>query len=95
MSLDKSEVEKIAWLARLAVDEQDFSNYSSELSSILSLVEKMNAVDTATIEPLAHPLDLPARLRTDEITETDQRDSFQENAPATEAGYYLVPKVIE
>ncbi len=95
MSLDKSEIEKIAWLARLAVDERDFSNYSSELSSILTLVEKMNTVDTSAIEPLAHPLDLPARLRSDEITETNQRETFQENAPETEAGYYLVPKVIE
>ena len=95
MSLDKSEVQKIAWLARLAINEQDFSNYSEELSSILDLVEKMNSVDTTNITPIAHPLDLSARLRSDEVTETNERDHFQEIAPATDAGCYLVPKVIE
>lgn len=95
MSLDKSEVQKIAWLARLAIDEQDISTYSDELSTILGLVERMNSVDTDGISPIAHPLDLTARLRTDEITETNQRDHFQEHAPLTDDGCYLVPKVIE
>jgi aspartyl-tRNA(Asn)/glutamyl-tRNA(Gln) amidotransferase subunit C len=95
MSLDKSEVQKIAWLARLAIDEQDISTYSDELSKILGLVETMNSVDTDGISPIAHPLDLTARLRPDEVTETNQRDKFQQNAPVIEAGCYLVPKVIE
>lgn len=95
MSLDKSEVQKIAWLARLAIDEQDISTYSDELSNILGLVERMDSVDTKDISPIAHPLELTARLRTDEVTETDQRDHFQEHAPATAEGCYLVPKVIE
>jgi aspartyl-tRNA(Asn)/glutamyl-tRNA(Gln) amidotransferase subunit C len=95
MSLDKTEVQKIAWLARLAIDEQDIPNYSDELSNILGLVERMNSVNTDGITPLASPLDLSARLRADEVTEKDQRDHFQENAPLTEDGCYLVPKVIE
>ncbi len=95
MSLDKSEVQKIAWLARLAIDEQDISNYSNELSSILGLVEQMDSVDTSGVTPIAHPLDLSARLRPDEVTETNQREHFQQIAPATDAGCYLVPKVIE
>lgn len=95
MSLDKSEVQKIAWLARLAIDEQDIPNYSVELSNILGMVEHMNSVKTDGISPLAHPLELPARLRADVVTEKDQRDHFQKNAPLTEDGCYLVPKVIE
>lgn len=95
MSLDKSEVQKIAWLARLSIDEQDISTYSDELSNILGLVESMNSVDTDGISPIAHPLDLTARLRTDAVTEDNQRDQFQKNAPSTDAGCYLVPKVIE
>ena len=95
MSLDKSEVQKIAKLARLAIDEQDIANYSTELSSILDLVEQMNSVDTRGITPLAHPLDLAARLRQDKVTETNQREHFQKHAPLTEDGCYLVPKVIE
>jgi aspartyl-tRNA(Asn)/glutamyl-tRNA(Gln) amidotransferase subunit C len=55
----------------------------------------MNTIDTSGIEPLAHPMDIRARLRADEVTETDQRAHFQQNAPATEDGHYLVPKVIE
>ena len=95
MSLDKSEIEKIAWLARLGIDEADIPNYEQELSTILELVERMNSVDTSSIEPLAHPLDIAARLREDVVTETNQRDRFQQYAPLTEEGYYLVPKVIE
>ena len=95
MSLDKSEVEKIAWLARLAIDDKDIPNYSDELSSILGLVERMNSVNTEGISPIAHPLELPARLRNDVVTEKDQRDHFQKDAPLTEEGCYLVPKVIE
>ncbi len=95
MSLDKSEIEKIALLARLEIDAEDVAKYSNELSGILELVEQMNNVDTSDITPLAHPLDIAARLRDDNVTETDQRDRFQEKAPRTEDGYFLVPKVIE
>jgi len=55
----------------------------------------MNAVDTKTVAPMAHPQDAALRLRDDRVTEPDQRDKFQNIAPATEAGLYLVPKVIE
>ena len=95
MSLDKSEVEKIAWLARLAIDDQDIPNYSDELSNILGMVERMKSVDTDGISPIAHPLELSARLRTDEVSEENQRDHFQKDAPLTDEGCYLVPKVIE
>ncbi|MEE8321255.1 MAG: Asp-tRNA(Asn)/Glu-tRNA(Gln) amidotransferase subunit GatC [Gammaproteobacteria bacterium] len=95
MSLDKNDVNKIAWLARLSLEEQDIPGYIQDLSNILNLVDRMSAVDTQGIVPLAHPLDLHARLRSDEVTETNQRDHFQKNAPAVEGGHYLVPKVIE
>ena len=95
MSLDKSEIEKIAWLARLQIDDADIPAYCDELSNILGLVERMNAVDTSSVEPLAHPLEIAATLRKDEVTEPNQREQFQSNAPLTEDGYYLVPKVIE
>lgn len=95
MSLGPAEVEKIASLARLAVDEADIPVYTHNLSSILHLVEQMNAVDTTGVEPMAHPLDRPQRLRADEVTEPDQRELFQSIAPQTEAGLYLVPRVIE
>ncbi len=95
MSINKAEVQKIAWLARLGIDEQDIATYSEELSTILDLLERMDAVDTDDISPISHPLDLTTRLRVDAVTEQNQRDQFQQNAPQTEAGCYLVPKVIE
>lgn len=95
MSLDKTEIEQIARLARLALDEAEITLYQRELSKILDLVNTMNSVDTAAVQPLAHPLEITARLRPDEVTETDQREKFQAIAPAVANGYYLVPRVIE
>ena len=95
MSLDKTEIQNIAWLARLAVDENDLEGYGHDLENILKLVEQMNSIDTTNVDPMAHPLEIKARLRSDEVTETNQRDTFQAHAPAVEDGLYLVPKVIE
>ncbi len=95
MSLERSDVEKIAHLARLEVAEADMPEYATNLSNILDLVAQMDAVDTNDVSPMAHPLDAVQRLRADEVTEENQREHFQSIAPATEDGLYLVPKVIE
>ncbi|MBE0438679.1 MAG: Asp-tRNA(Asn)/Glu-tRNA(Gln) amidotransferase subunit GatC [Gammaproteobacteria bacterium] len=95
MSLDKSDVEKIAHLARLAINENDIPDYVRDLTNIFELVEQLSTADTSDILPMAHPLDANQRLRADEVTETNQRDLFQSIAPKTEAGVYLVPQVIE
>lgn len=95
MSLGSEDVKKIAHLARLAIDESDIDAYAKNLSSILDLVEQMNNVETAGVLPMAHPQDIAQRLRDDEALEKNQREHFQRIAPSTEAGLYLVPKVIE
>ena len=95
MSLDRSQVETVARLARLKVDEAEMAEYVSSLSSILDLVDQMQAVDTTGIEPLANPLDAAQRLRAHEVTEVNKRDALQANAPQAENGLFLVPKVIE
>ncbi|MES9857525.1 MAG: Asp-tRNA(Asn)/Glu-tRNA(Gln) amidotransferase subunit GatC [Sedimenticola sp.] len=95
MSLERSDIEKIAHLARLAVSEDELNSVASDLSNILNLVERMSAVDTTGVEPMAHPLHMVQRLREDVVTEGDQRELFQSIAPETEEGLYLVPKVIE
>jgi aspartyl-tRNA(Asn)/glutamyl-tRNA(Gln) amidotransferase subunit C len=59
------------------------------------MVEQMNAVDTEGVTPMAHPLHMAQRLRSDEVNEIDQREKYQKIAPLTENGLYLVPKVIE
>ena len=95
MSLKPADVRNIAHLARLHIDEDALEQYVADLSSILDLVDQMNAVDTSGVEPLANPLDATQRLRADEVTESDQRDKFQRIAPDVADGLYRVPKVIE
>ncbi len=95
MTLKTEDVRNIAQLARLQVDDEGIEQYAAELSSILTLVEQMNQLDTTGITPMAHPLDATQRLREDAITEADLRDKFQSIAPDVENGLYRVPKVIE
>jgi aspartyl-tRNA(Asn)/glutamyl-tRNA(Gln) amidotransferase subunit C len=95
MALEAPQVEKIAHLARLGIDADDVPGYAQNLSAILAFVEQLNQVDTTGVEPLAHPLEATQRLRPDVVTEADERDKFLRNAPLTEAGLYLVPRVIE
>ncbi|MDH4134316.1 MAG: Asp-tRNA(Asn)/Glu-tRNA(Gln) amidotransferase subunit GatC [Gammaproteobacteria bacterium] len=95
MSLQRQDVIKIAHLARLEITEAEVATTHESLARILGLIEQMNAVDTQTVAPMAHPQDASLRLRDDRVSEPDQRDKFQAIAPATEAGLYLVPKVIE
>ena len=95
MSLSADDVAKIAHLARLAVAPEDSAALGRELSQILDLVAQMEAVDTSQVMPMAHPLEMAQRLREDRVTEEDQRELYQANAPAVEDGLFLVPKVIE
>ena len=95
MSLSPDEVKSIAFLARLSIKEESIEQYSQDLSSIFGLVEQMNAADVENIEPMAHPQDATQRLRDDVVTETNQREKLMSNAPLTEAGLFLVPKVLD
>lgn len=95
MSLSIDDVKRIAHLARIRVDADEAARYQAELNGILGLIEQMQAVDTAGIEPMAHARDVHQRLRADTVTETDRRETYLALAPLTEAGLFLVPKVIE
>jgi aspartyl-tRNA(Asn)/glutamyl-tRNA(Gln) amidotransferase subunit C len=95
MVLDENTIEKIAHLSRLQINNEDVPLYARNLSNILDFVGQMNAVDTADVEPMAHPLSVSQRLRADQVTEVNQRDKFQAIAPRVDSGLYLVPKVIE
>lgn len=95
MSINESDVKKIANLARLAINASEFTKYTHELSSILSFIGQMNEIDTKNIEPLAHPLNEIQPLRPDIACADIDRDYIQSIAPLVEAGLYLVPKVIE
>ena len=95
MPLTSDQVRRIAGLARLAVDDETIESTRTRLNDMLGLFTQMQAVDTQGIEPMLHPQDFATRLRDDVASEPDQRDAFQRIAPQTEAGLYLVPKVIE
>ncbi len=95
MTLKSEDIRAIAHLARLHIDADAIDDYVTDLSSILSLVDQMNQVDSSAVAPLANPLDATQRLRDDEVTEINQRDKFQLIAPDVADGLYRVPKVIE
>lgn len=95
MSLESSDIKRIAHLARIEINDAEADATLYKLSGILNLIEQMQAVDTAGIEPMSHSQDVVQRLRDDAVTEVNQRELFQSIAPAVENGLYLVPKVIE
>ncbi|HUO96360.1 MAG TPA: Asp-tRNA(Asn)/Glu-tRNA(Gln) amidotransferase subunit GatC [Steroidobacteraceae bacterium] len=96
MSLTRRDVEGIAHLARLEITEGELPVYVDSLSKILSFVEQLNAAQTASVEPMAHPLEGEVqRLRADEVSERDAHLKYQANAPLVSAALYVVPKVIE
>lgn len=95
MSLTLEQVQRVAHLARIEVSAAEAQTTLGQLNGIFTLIEQMQAVDTQGVEPMAHAQDVAQRLRPDAVTETDHRDEFQAVAPETEAGLYLVPRVIE
>jgi len=95
VSLTKLEVRHVATLARLQLEDGEIDDVVDKLSRIVDFVDQLQGADTDDVLPMAHPLNMSQRLRADDVSESDQRDFVQENAPATEGGYYLVPKVLE
>ncbi len=95
MILARDQIERLAALASLEVGEEDAGRLGHELARILDFVRELDTAVTDDIEPLTHPLELSQSLRSDCVGEPVDRDRFQRDAPQTEAGYYLVPRVIE
>lgn len=104
MALNKEDIQNVAYLARIEIDDQEAEQTLNKLTGILDLIAQMQSVDTTDITPMSHAQDLNQRLREDTITQQDQRETFQRNAPAIEHdeltqavkdGLYLVPKVID
>jgi aspartyl-tRNA(Asn)/glutamyl-tRNA(Gln) amidotransferase subunit C len=99
MALTPDDIGRIAHLARLELQPAERERMLAQINGFFGLVERMRAVDTRGIEPLAHPVaafeDVALRLRDDVASEGNQREANQQSAPAVEAGLFLVPKVIE
>ena len=95
MSIERHEIEKLATLARIAIDDSAINQVSERLGSVLELVDQLQAADTSGVDPMSHPMQATQRLRDDEVNELNQREALQAAAPDTEDGLFLVPKVIE
>ena len=92
---DKQQINDLANLARIDIDENIVDRTMKSINDILSLMDQLQSVDTVGVEPMAHPLDSYQRLRKDIVTEENQRDALQAVASAVEKGLFLVPKVID
>lgn len=102
MAITEQDVARIARLARIEISPEQTPHTQAELNGMLGLIEKLQAVDTTGIEPMAHPLaahqDIKLRLREDQASATQTvagREALMRNAPAQEEGLFLVPTVIE
>lgn len=95
MKLDTADIEKLATLARISVDQNLIDDVSQKLGDVLTMIDELQAIDASGIAPMAHPLDSTQPLREDVVTEYDQSSELQKLAPAAADGLYLVPKVID
>ncbi len=93
--LNAQTVAAIANLARLSFNDQQSADYANSLNKILSMMEHLKSIDTEQVEPLKSPFDHAQPLRADVVSESNMRAHYQAVAPATQAGLYLVPRVIE
>ncbi|MFK7856390.1 MAG: Asp-tRNA(Asn)/Glu-tRNA(Gln) amidotransferase subunit GatC [Granulosicoccus sp.] len=95
VALTSKDIQDIAHLARLGVEQDALEPLAKDLSTVLALVEELQAIDTSNVQPMEHPASASLLLREDEVTESNRRDVLQAPAPSTEDGYFLVPRVIE
>jgi len=95
MSLDKATVRRIAQLARLRVDEERLEPLAQELNNILGWIEQLNEVDTNDVAPMTSVVEMTLPRRRDEVTDGAKPDEILANAPETDDGFFVVPKVVE
>ncbi|MCZ6604530.1 MAG: Asp-tRNA(Asn)/Glu-tRNA(Gln) amidotransferase subunit GatC [Alphaproteobacteria bacterium] len=95
MSLNRSEVAKIARLARLDIPDDRLDGLAGELTHILDWIEQLQEVATDETEPMSSVIEMALKTRTDVVDDGDKADDVLVNAPESANGYYVVPKVIE
>jgi aspartyl-tRNA(Asn)/glutamyl-tRNA(Gln) amidotransferase subunit C len=95
MPLTPSDITRIAALSRLEVSPADANKTLEQLNGVMSLIEKLQSIDTTGVEPMTHAVELALRARPDIVTEFNRRDDYQKGSPSVEKGLFLVPKVIE
>jgi aspartyl-tRNA(Asn)/glutamyl-tRNA(Gln) amidotransferase subunit C len=95
MSLTKEQVAKIARLARIEVTEADKEYFAKEISGILQWVEQLNEVKTDGVPQLASVSAVKLPWREDKVIDGNQQEAVLKNAPASDYGCFVVPKVME
>ena len=95
MSVDAATVRRIAHLARIAVANDEVEHLKGELNAMLAFVEQLSEVNVEGVEPMTSVTPMEMKKRADVVTDGDIRDDVLKNAPATEDGFFLVPKVVE
>ncbi len=95
MPLTSSDVKRIAHLARIEITDAETDQTLMQLNGIFQLIEQLQSVNTAGIEPMSHPLGGGQRLREDVASDKPDREANMKNAPARQDGLFLVPRVIE
>ena len=95
MTIKRHEIEKLATLSRISIDEKTITDVTERLSSVLDLVDQLQTANTDSVRGVSRPFQVSQRLRADDITESNHRDEFQAIAPATDNGLFIVPKMID
>ena len=95
MSINQKDIQKIAHLARINVSEEESRILETKLGSIMTMIDKMQEVNTDNVEPMSHALEVTQPLREDVVTEKDIRNNALELAPEVEQSTFIVPQVIE
>jgi aspartyl-tRNA(Asn)/glutamyl-tRNA(Gln) amidotransferase subunit C len=95
MSVDAQTVRRIARLARIAVAEDEVEHLQGELNAMLAFVEQLSEVDVEGVEAMTSVTPMAMKMRVDEVTDGGNAEAVLANAPQSEDGYYMVPKVIE
>ncbi len=95
MSVDQQTVRRIARLARIAVTDEDVPHLQGELNAILAFVEQLDEVDVDGVEPMTSVIPMSMKQREDGVTDGGRAADIVANAPASEDGFFLVPKVVE
>ena len=95
MSVDQATVRRIAHLARIAVSEAEVPHLQSEINAILAFVAELDAVDVEGVEPMTSVIPMKLPMREDVVTDGEISAKVLANAPLTERGFFLVPKVVE
>lgn len=95
MSVDSDTVSRIAHLARIAITDAEKANLTGELNTILDFVAQLDEVDTDDVEPMTSVIDHSINMRADVVNDGGYPEDILKNAPKSEDGYFVVPKVVE